>query len=202
MPPIVVAMTGASGQSYGVRLVQALLDLNQNVALTVSDAARLVMKEELGMDIPLVGNPVEVIIGKFASRYVHYLDADDVGAGIASGSFRTQGMVICPCSTGTLGSIAAGVSRNLVERAAEVTLKERRKLVMVVRETPLSTIQLENMHRLSMAGAVIMPASPGFYHNPESVDDMVDFMIARILDQLGIHHSIGKRWKESKTFQS
>ena len=125
---------------------------------------------------------------------VRVYDDGDRGAAPASGSVRTAGMVICPCSMGTLASVAAGTSRSLVERAADVTLKERRPLVVVPRETPLSAIHLENMLRLARAGAVVLPAAPGFYHRPESIDALVDFIVARILDQLGVEHAIGRRW--------
>ena len=139
-----------------------------------------------------------VLFGKSAEKKVKYYNNSDLGAAVASGSHRTGGMVICPCSTGTLGSIANGVTRNLIERAAEVTLKERRKLIVVPRETPFSTIQLENMHKLSLAGAVVLPAAPGFYHKPMKIEDLVDFVVARILDQLGLEHKVGKRWGNLK----
>jgi len=194
--PVIVALTGASGQPYGIRLLQVLLELHQPVELVVSEAAFLVLKEELGLEIPPGVDPIPYLLGKDAETMIHYHPASDLGADIASGSHLTKGMVICPCSTGTLGSIASGVSRNLIERSADVCLKEQRKLVLVVREMPLSPIHLKNMHELSLAGAVIMPASPGFYHQPQTVQEMIDFVIARILDQLGIPHKLAKRWKE------
>ena len=193
--PIIISMTGASGQIYAIRLVQVLAELQQPMHLVVSDASRLVIREEMKLEIPMQGSPVEFLWGKSVTSMVQYHESNELGANIASGSYRTGGMVICPCSTGTLGSVANGISRNLIERSAEVVLKERRKLIMVVRETPLSTIQLHNMHQLSLAGAVILPASPGFYHQPSTVDEMVDFVVARIIDQLGLEHTISKRWK-------
>jgi len=132
-------------------------------------------------------------------RQVTVYDDGDRGAAPASGSARTSGMVICPCSMGTLAAIAAGTSRSLVERAADVTLKERRRLVLVPRETPLSTIHLENMLRLTRAGATVLPAAPGFYHRPQSIDALVDFVVARVLDQLGVEHAVGRRWGETET---
>jgi flavin prenyltransferase len=198
MLPIVVAITGASGQPYGKRLVEALIELDQSVYLLVSDAARIVMNTEMGVKVPITGSPVSVLFGKSAGKKVKYFNNNDLAAPVASGSHRTAGMVICPCSTGTLGSVANGVTRNLIERAAEVTLKEKRKLILVPRETPFSTIQLDNMHKLSLAGAVILPAAPGFYNNPEKIDDLVDFIVARILDQLGLEHQVGKRWRNSE----
>jgi flavin prenyltransferase len=193
--PVIISMTGASGQIYAIRLVHVLAELQQPMHLVMSDASRLVIREEMKLDIPMQGDPVEFLWGKSMVSKVQYHESSELGANIASGSYRTSGMVICPCSTGTLGSVANGISRNLIERAAEVVLKERRKLIMVVRETPFSTIQLHNMHQLSQAGAVILPASPGFYHQPSTVDEMVDFVVARIIDQLGLEHFISKRWK-------
>ena len=198
MLPIVVAITGASGQPYGKRLVEALIELDCPVYLLVSDAARLVMDAEMGMKVPKSGSPVSALFGKSAEKKVKYYNNTDLAASVASGSHRTAGMVICPCSTGTLGSVANGVTRNLIERAAEVTLKERRKLILVPRETPFSTIQLENMHKLSLAGAVILPAAPGFYHKPLKIEELVDFIVARVLDQLGLEHQVGKRWGNKK----
>jgi 4-hydroxy-3-polyprenylbenzoate decarboxylase len=130
--------------------------------------------------------------------YVKTYVNDDRGAAPASGSALTAGMVVCPCSMGTLSAISVGASRSLIERAADVTLKERRKLILVPRETPLSAIHLQNMLRLSRAGAVVLPAAPGFYHKPATIDDMVDFIVARVMDQLGVEHKLGKRWDGTK----
>ncbi len=192
--PVTIALTGASGQPYGIRLLKVLVEMQHPVELIISEAARLVMKEELGMDIHSEGDIVSDLLGNEATSLVHYHSPQDLGADIASGSCLTRGMVICPCSTGTLGSIAAGVSRNLIERSADVCLKEKRKLILVVRETPFSVIHLRNMHELSLAGAVIMPAAPGFYNHPQTVQDLIDFVVARILDQLEIPNSLMKRW--------
>lgn len=195
MLPIIVAMTGASGQPYGKRLIDVLIELDQLVYLLVSDTARLVMKTELNIDMPSKGTPISALFGKSAKNKIRYYHNSNLAAPVSSGSHQTAGMVICPCSTGTLGAVANGVSRNLIERAAEVTLKEKRKLIIVPRETPLSIIQLENMYKLSLAGAVILPAAPGFYHQPKQINELIDFIVARILDQLALKHSISKPWE-------
>ena len=191
-PPIVMALTGASGAPYGIRLLQQLLAADQAVSLIISSHGfRLLRTESEVGDIG--GLRMAVGAAAFDRRVTVYDDADR-GAAPASGSARSAGMVICPCSMGTLASIAAGTSRSLVERAADVTLKERRPLVLVPRETPLSAIHLENMLRLTRAGAVVMPAAPGFYHRPSSIEQLVDFIVARILDQLGVEHALVPRW--------
>ncbi len=215
---IVLAMTGASGSIYALRLLQLLVEANVRVHLTISPPARLVLLQELGVDVdlarfqphelPLHSDSVswprlslamsEVLDRNPASPppadtiiYHHY---ENLMAPIASGSFLTSGMVICPCSGSTLGAVVHGTGENLIHRAASVHLKERRKLVVVPRETPLSTIQLENMRRASEAGAVVLPAMPGFYHDVNCLGDLVDFVVARILDQLGIANSLMHRW--------
>ena len=191
-PPIVMALTGASGAPYGIRLLQQLLAADQAVSLIISSHGfRLLRTESEVGDIE--GLRMAVGAAAFDRRVAVYDDADR-GAAPASGSARSAGMVICPCSMGTLASIAAGTSRSLVERAADVTLKERRPLVLVPRETPLSAIHLENMLRLTRAGAVVMPAAPGFYYRPSSIEQLVDFIVARILDQLGVEHALVPRW--------
>jgi 4-hydroxy-3-polyprenylbenzoate decarboxylase len=194
-PPIVMAFTGASGAPYGVRLLTHLAAVGRDVQLIVSAHGLRLLHTET--DIGDVAG-LRAAVGAAAwDSHVTVFDDADRGAGPASGSAKTSGMVICPCSMGTLASIAAGTSRSLVERAADVTLKERRPLVLVPRETPLSAIHLENMLRLTRAGAVILPASPGFYHKPAGISDLVDFVVARILDHLGVENTLAPRWGES-----
>ena len=186
---IVVGITGASGALYATRLLEVLLGAGHRVHLTISPAGVEVLKTELGITIDLkkfdaarLALPSEhVAAGTLV--YHHY---QDYSAPIASGSFLTAGMVICPCSMGTLASVANGLSTNLIQRAADVQLKERRKLIVVPRETPLGAIALENMKRLSDAGGVVLPAMPGFYHQPKSIGDLIDFVVARICSQLGV----------------
>jgi 4-hydroxy-3-polyprenylbenzoate decarboxylase len=191
-PPIVMGITGASGAPYAVRLLQALTGARRPVSLIVSKYGLRLLATEAGIEsIDALRDAVG--IDAWAS-YVEVFSNDDRGAAPASGSSRTAGMIVCPCSMGTLSAIAVGASRSLIERAADVTLKEQRKLVLVPRETPLSAIHLGNMLRLTRAGAVIMPASPGFYHRPEQVSDLVDFVVARMLDQLGVEQKLVKRW--------
>ena len=194
-PPIVMALTGASGAPYGVRLLEQLAALGRDVSLIVSPHGFRLLRTETE-----IGDVDALRLAVGAARWdahVTVFDDADRGAGPASGSAKTGGMVICPCSMGTLASIAAGTSRSLVERAADVTLKERRPLVLVPRETPLSAIHLENMLRLTRAGAVILPASPGFYHRPASIADLVDFVVARVLDHLGVENTLAPRWGEA-----
>lgn len=203
--PLVIALTGASGAVYAVRLLETVLAAGRRVHLLVSPSGAAVLKQELGKEFDLVhGDPSTLPAGRqgslarFASSlvYHHY---QDFMAAPASGSFRTGGMVVCPCSGSTLSGIALGASNNLIQRAAEVHLKEQRKLILVPRETPLSRVQLDNLRRAAEAGAVILPASPGWYHGVRSVDDLVDFIVARILDQLGIEHQLMRRWGEEKS---
>ena len=193
-PPIVMALTGASGAPYGIRLVQQLVALRRDVSLIVSSHGLRLLRTETDI-CDLDGLRAEVGAEAWDARVTVYDDADR-GAGPASGSAKTAGMVICPCSMGTLASIAAGTSRSLVERAADVTLKERRPLVLVPRETPLSAIHLENMLRVTRAGAIVLPASPGFYHRPASIAELVDFVVARVLDHLGVENTLAPRWGE------
>jgi 4-hydroxy-3-polyprenylbenzoate decarboxylase len=191
-PPIVVGITGASGAPYAIRLLQALTAAHRPISLIVSKYGLRLLATEAGIE-SMDALRDAVGIDSWAS-YVEVFSNDDRGAPPASGSARTSGMVVCPCSMGTLSAIAVGASRSLIERAADVTLKEQRKLVLVPRETPLSPIHLGNMLRLARAGAVVMPASPGFYHRPSEVSDLVDFVVARILDQVGVEQRLVKRW--------
>ncbi len=190
--PIVVAITGASGAPYAVRLVRALVELQQPTWLIISSHGYRLLSTEVGIADQAALRSAVGAAGWDA--HVRVFDDGDRGALPASGSVRTRGMVICPCSMGTVASIAAGTSRSLVERAADVTLKERRRLVLVPRETPFSVIHLENLLKLTHAGAVVLPAAPGFYHNPKSIADLVDFVVARVLDQLDLDHAVGRRW--------
>jgi len=192
-PPIVVGITGASGAPYAVRLLQQLAGAHRPVSLIVSKFGMRLLETEVG-----IGSieALRTAVGKDAwDSCIETYSNDDRGAPPASGSALTSGMIVCPCSMGTLSAISVGASRSLIERAADVTLKERRKLVLVPRETPLSAIHLGNMLRLTRAGAVIMPAAPGFYHRPQQVSDLVDFVVARMLDQLGVEQKLVKRWQ-------
>ncbi|MSR32707.1 MAG: UbiX family flavin prenyltransferase [Gemmataceae bacterium] len=203
---IVVAMTGASGALYGLRLVEVLLQAGKHIHFTLSPAAVEVIAAECGRKVdPDKFNPAK-FFGQFwtpilSSRFAYH-NYRDFKSGIASGSFLTGGMVICPCSMGTLGAIAAGISDNLITRAANVQLKERRKLILVPRETPLHLIHLRNMTVCTEAGAVILPAMPGFYHKPTTMNELVDFIVARVCDQLGVDHHLQKRWGEKEADQS
>jgi len=218
MTPIVVAITGASGAAYAVRLIDVLLAGGYHIHLVISPAAASVFATELGITLDLKqfdisqfdhvppgksliraggvgGHGSSIFVDNEIVRgtltYHHYRD---FSAGIASGSFLTAGMVICPCSMGTLASVANGLSANLIHRAADVHLKERRKLILVPRETPLGSIQLQNMKTLADAGATILPAMPGFYHQPATIQDLIDFIVGRICDQLGIRVDLIHRW--------
>jgi 4-hydroxy-3-polyprenylbenzoate decarboxylase len=190
--PIVLAITGASGAPYAVRVLESLVAAERAVQLIVSSHGLRLLATEL--DIRSLDALRDRIGGSAWDRWVTCFDDGDRGAAPASGSALNDGMVICPCSMGTLSAIAAGSSRSLVERAADVALKERRRLILVPRETPLSAIHLENMLRVTRAGAIVMPAAPGFYHRPRSVDDLVNFVAARVLDHLGVPQSIAPRW--------
>jgi flavin prenyltransferase len=190
--PLVVAITGASGAPYALKLLEALIQARRSLWLIVSDHGRRLLSTEADVsDIEALRNRVGA---KGWDQLVSVFDDGDRGASPASGSARSSGMVVCPCSMGTLSAIAAGSSRSLVERAADVALKERRKLVLVPRETPLSAVHLQNMLRVTRAGAVVLPAAPGFYHRPTSVDDLVSFVVARVLDQLEVEHDLARRW--------
>lgn len=190
--PIVMAITGASGAPYAVRLLEQMLAADREIWLIVSSHGLRLLHTELDIDSV---DALRQRVGAAAwKRLVTVYDDADRGAAPASGSALNAGMVVCPCSMGTLSAISVGASRSLVERAADVALKERRRLVLVPRETPLSAIHLQNMLRLTRAGAVVLPAAPGFYHRPESIADLVDFVVARVLDQLGVEHRLVRRW--------
>jgi len=197
MKEIVVGITGASGAAYATRLLEILLNAGYRVHLTISPSGAQVLATELALSIDLEKFDVRQLglstdrDGRGTLIYHHHAD---YFAPIASGSFLTAGMVICPCSMGTLASVANGLSTNLIQRAADVHLKERRKLIVVPRETPLGSIALENMKRLSDAGGVVLPAMPGFYHRPQSIADLVDFVVGRICDQLGVETDVTRRW--------
>ncbi|MFC3150685.1 flavin prenyltransferase UbiX [Litoribrevibacter euphylliae] len=196
-PPVTVAITGASGVQYGIRLIECLFAAEVPVFLMVSKAAQMVITTETDEKWP--ANP-EALKQHLVEKYkidgalLEVFGREDWLSPVASGSSGPGQMVICPCSTGTLSAVACGASNNLIERAADVVLKERKKLIMLVREMPLSDIHLENMLKLSRMGAVIMPAAPGFYHQPNSIQDMVDFVVARILDQLAIDQLMVPKW--------
>ncbi|MEX0893983.1 MAG: flavin prenyltransferase UbiX [Gemmatimonadota bacterium] len=190
--PLTLAITGASGAPYAVRLLQVLSASDVSVRLIVSRTGWRLLAEEAGIASE------EELRKATAWRRVQLYEDSDRGATPASGSAPSRGMIVCPCSMGTLASIAQGTTRSLIERAADVCLKERRPLVLVPRETPYSTIHLENMLRLSRAGALVLPASPGFYHRPESIDELIDFVVGRILMHVGVEHSLGPRWESGE----
>ena len=190
--PLVMAITGASGAPYAVRLLESLIAANRSVQLIVSAHGLRLLRTE--SDIASIDALRERVGETGWDRCVQTFDDADRGAPPASGSALSAGMVICPCSMGTVAAIAMGTSRSLVERAADVALKERRPLILVPRETPLSAIHLENMLRVTRAGALVMPAAPGFYHRPSKIDDLVNFVVARVLDHLDVPHSLSARW--------
>ncbi|MBN3527628.1 UbiX family flavin prenyltransferase [Paenibacillus apiarius] len=192
----IVGITGASGAIYGVRLVEALLHAGYGVHLVVSDAGWRVLKEELGWDVTRRQLAIEKAFGEQAA-YIEYHPIQDIGASIASGSFRVRGMIIMPCSMGTLSSIAHGSSDNLMSRAADVMMKEGRPLVMVPRETPMHAIHLENMLKLANMGVRMVPAMPAFYYHPQTLDDIVNFLVGKVLDCLDVEHQLFTRWGES-----
>ena len=191
---LVVAITGASGSPYGVRLLDVLLRAGRTVHLVISPAATQVMERELGVTVDLARFDPKLLLKNTDLANLLYHHVRDFSAGIASGSFRTAGMAVCPCSMGTVAAIAHGTSENLIHRAADVHLKERRKLILVPRETPLGLIQLRNLTAVAEAGAVVLPAMPAFYTLPKTVDDMVDFVVGRVCDQLGVEHRLFPRW--------
>lgn len=192
-PSVTLAITGASGAPYAVRLLQALNEADVPVGLVVSRTGWRLLAEELG-----ISSEAELRAASGPWRRVVLYGDDDRGATPASGSAPSRGMVVCPCSMGTLASIAQGTTRSLIERSADVALKERRRLILVPRETPYSAIHLENMLRLTHAGATILPASPGFYHRPERLEDIIDFVVGRILQHLGIELAVGPRWRSGE----
>ncbi|HTU18997.1 MAG TPA: flavin prenyltransferase UbiX [Gemmataceae bacterium] len=197
---LVLALTGASGAPYGVRLMEVLLRAGRSVHLVVSPSAVEVIERELGRRVRLDHFALEDLLGERAAdvdaglvRYHHFMDFQ---AGIASGSFLTAGMIVCPCSMGTAAAVAHGLSQNLIHRAADVHLKERRTLILVPRETPMHLIQLRNLTACAEAGAVVLPAMPAFYTRPQSLQDAIDFIVGRICDQLRIEHHLLPRWSE------
>jgi 4-hydroxy-3-polyprenylbenzoate decarboxylase len=194
---VTLAFTGASGMPYGIRLLECLLAAGVRVYLLYSQVSQVVARQEMDLALPARAREAEEF---FTQRFgaapgqLRAFGREEWFAPVASGSNPADAMVICPCSMGTLAAVAAGLADNLIERAADVMLKETRRLVLVPRETPFSAIHLENMLRLSRAGAVILPANPGFYHHPQNVQDIVDFVVARVLDQLAVPHSLMPRW--------
>ena len=198
---VTLALSGASGMAYGLRLLECLLAADLQVYLLVSQAAHIVAKQELGVALPARASDLERQLSESLNTrdgQLRVFGREDWNAPVASGSNPADAMVVCPCSMGTLAAIAHGLSDNLIERAADVMLKEQRKLILVPREAPFSTLHLENMLALSRMNAVILPANPGFYHQPQSVADIVDFVVARILDQLGVQHELMARWGDSR----
>ena len=197
---ICLALTGASGMPYGLRLLECLLAAGCKVQLLYSQAAQVVARQEMDFDLP--SRPADAkaaLLTRFPAvngEKLAVFGREEWFAPVASGSNPPDAMVVCPCSMGTLAAIAQGLADKLIERAADVVLKEGRKLVLVPRETPFSAIHLENMLRLARAGAIILPPSPGFYHHPKSVEDIVDFVVARVLDQIGVPHALMQRWGE------
>ena len=186
---IVVAVTGASGAAYARRLLQCLAEADAEIHLVVTPYGRRLFKDELAIDKVCS----ESILGKASDRITCHA-YQDTGSVLASGSFKTDAMVVCPCSSNTLGAIASGLGSKLVTRAAAVTLKERRRLILALREMPMSSIDLRNALRLSEAGAIICPTSPGFYLLPQTIDDLIDFVVARLLDLMAIPHNLSGRW--------
>ena len=194
---LVLAMTGASGAPYGIKLLQVLLEAGRTVHLILSPSGTQVIEQELGRKVRLDSFRLsDLLSGEPVTGKVCYHDYRDFRAGIASGSFLTAGMVICPCSMGTAAAIAHGLSQNLVHRAADVHLKERRKLILVPRETPLGVVQLRNLTACAEAGAIVLPAMPAFYTHPRNLDDAVNFIVGRVCDQIGVPHQLLHRWGE------
>ena len=195
--PIALALTGASGAQYGLRLLECLLASKQRVYLMLSKPAQVVIGMETDWQLPGRTGAIQRFLVERFDCYPEQLQVygkEEWTAPIASGSAAARAMVVCPCTTGTLGAIASGLSDSLIERAADVSLKEGRKLILVIRETPFSVIHLENMLKLARMGAVILPANPGFYHRPQRIEEIVDFIVARVLNQLDIANELGPRW--------
>ncbi|HSN46262.1 MAG TPA: flavin prenyltransferase UbiX [Casimicrobiaceae bacterium] len=198
---ITLAFTGASGMPYGLRLLECLVAARCRVYLLYSPAAQIVARQECDLTLPAQPREAARLLAErcgAADGQLTVFGREDWMAPVASGSNPADAMAVCPCSMGTLGAIAHGLADNLIERAADVMLKERRPLVLVPRETPLSTIHLDNMLTLARAGAVILPPAPGFYDRPQSVADLVDFVVARVLDQLRVAHTLGPRWGDQR----
>jgi len=194
---ITLAVTGASGSPYALRLLECLLAADYQVYLLCSSAGRIVFDTEVGLKLPASPDAAsKLLTEKYQAKdeQIVVFGKEQWFSPVASGSAAPKQMIVCPCSTGTLAAISQGMSDNLIERAADVVIKERGQLILVVRETPFSTIHLQNMLTLSQQGVTVMPAAPGFYHNPKSIDDLVDFMVGRMLDHLGIEQAIMPRW--------
>jgi flavin prenyltransferase len=197
---ITLALTGASGMPYGIRLLECLLQSGVRVYLLYSQAAQIVARQEMDLALPArARDAADYFSERFgaAPGQLQAFGREEWFAPVASGSNPADAMVVCPCTMGTLAAIASGLADNLIERAADVALKEARKLILVARETPLSAIHLENMLKLARAGAIILPANPGFYHQPQTAQDLVDFVVARVLDHVGVEHDLMPRWGES-----
>ena len=196
---ICLALTGASGMPYGIRLLECLLAAGCHVQLLYSQVAQIVARQEMDLELPARAADAEAFFRARFGALPGNLDVygrEEWFAPVASGSNPPDAMIVCPCTMGTLAAISQGLASNLIERAADVVLKEGRKLILVPRETPFSVIHLENMLRLARAGAVILPPSPGFYHHPRQIGDLVDFLVARLLDQVGVDHALMARWGE------
>ncbi len=194
----VLGISGASGAVYGVRLLEVLSRMGSGVDLILSDTGRVVIREEMGIDLPEQDEaPFEILKEKLDidPSAVRFYKNNDFETPVASGSYPSQGMIIAPCSMGTLAAIAHGLADNLMRRAADVMIKQRRPLILLARETPFSTIHLENMLKLSRLGVVILPPVPAFYPRPESIDEMVDFVVGRVLDVMEVDHTLYRRWK-------
>ncbi len=192
---IILGITGASGATYALRTLEALARAGCEIHLCISEPGRRVMEIETGLQLPTDPSGLAKLINA-PTENIHLIAPDDFASAICSGSARFDGMAVVPCSMRTLGAIACGCGDNAMHRAADVTLKDRRPLILVPRETPLSTIHLRNMLELARAGATVLPACPGFYHKPQSVADLVDFVVARLLDALGVQNDLVKRWPE------
>lgn len=200
-PTICLALTGASGMAYGLRLLEVLLATGVHVQLLYSRAAQIVGQQEQLIELPSSPSMArDLLLARYPNLpgELAVYGREEWFAPVASGSNPPEAMVICPCTTGTLAAIAQGLSDNLIERAADVVLKEGRKLILVPRETPYSVLHLENMLRLARAGAIILPPNPGFYHHPTTVEDLIDFVVARIMDQLRLPHQLMARWGANK----
>ena len=198
---ITLAITGASGSAYALRLLECLVSANYQVYVLCSSAARVVFDTEVGVKLPASPEAAtKFLTEKFNAKpeQITVFGKEQWFSPVASGSAAPKQMIVCPCSTGTLAAISQGMSDNLIERAADVVIKERGQLILVPRETPFSTIHLQNMLTLSQMGVTIMPAAPGFYHNPQSIEDLIDFMVGRMLDHIGIDQTIMPRWGYSK----
>ena len=197
---VTLIMTGASGAEYGLRLLEELVKANVNIYLLLSRPAQIVIKTETSLDLPPRARDIQAFFSELYEAeegQIQVFEREQWMAPIASGSGVADATVVCPCTTGTLSSIAVGSSKNLLERACDVAIKEAKKLILVVRETPFSEIHLENMLKLAKMGVTIMPANPGFYNNPETLDDMIDFMVSRVLDHLSINHDLQPIWGEN-----